>query len=155
MTIKRYPIERDVFTAKVRELGGEVIFMSADNDEIKQSQQLKEIISKGIDILVLDPVNRFRAAEMVRIAHKEGIKVISYDRLIANCDVDVFMTFDANAIGNQMTQYALNKVPQGKYFILGGDKTDMNAVMIDNSIEKTLSSHVKSGKNKYCLQNFY
>jgi D-xylose transport system substrate-binding protein len=146
MTIKRYPVERDVFTAKVRELGGDVIFMSADNDEEKQIVQVQEILKKNIDILVLDPVNRFRAAEMVRTAHNKGIQVISYDRLIANCDVDRFMTFDAYAIGNQMTQYALNKVPQGRYFILGGDKSDMNATMIDDALEKTLSTPIQAGK---------
>jgi len=153
MNGKRYSIERDVFTARVRELGGDVIFMSADNDEEKQIAQVNEILSKDIDILVLDPVNRFRA-EMVRAAHNVGIKVISYDRMIANCDVDEFISFDASAIGNQMTQYALNKVPEGKYFILGGDKSDMNAVMIDNALEKTLSPSIKSGKINIVYKTF-
>jgi len=153
MNGKRYSIERDVFTARVRELGADVIFMSADNDEEKQIAQVNEILSKDIDILVLDPVNRFRA-EMVRAAHNVGIKVISYDRMIANCDVDEFISFDASAIGNQMTQYALNKVPEGKYFILGGDKSDMNAVMIDNALEKTLSPSIKSGKINIVYKTF-
>jgi D-xylose transport system substrate-binding protein len=146
MTIKRYPIERDVFTQKVHELGGEVIFMSADNDEMKQFEQVKEILSKNIDILVLDPVNRFKAAGMVRAAHQKGIKVISYDRLIANCDVDYLMTFDASAIGKQMSEYVTNKMPNGKYYILGGDKTDMNAIMIDDAVTKSLAPSVTSGK---------
>jgi D-xylose transport system substrate-binding protein len=154
MTIKRYPMERDVFTSKIHELGGEVKFMSADNDEAKQTEQVKELLKENVDILVLDPVNRFRAAEMVRGAHKKGIKVISYDRLIANSDVDVFMTFDAYAIGRQMTQYALDKKPKGDYFIMGGDKTDMNAVMINESIEKTLASSVQSGNVKVVYRTF-
>src|SRR6266498_5533092 len=74
---KRFLVERDVFTAKVEELGGKVLFRVADNDEEKQNQQLIELLHKGIDILVLDPVNRFRSAEMVRMAHDKGIKVIS------------------------------------------------------------------------------
>jgi D-xylose transport system substrate-binding protein len=146
MTIKRYPIERDAFTQKVKELGGDVIFMSADNDEAKQLQQLNEILQKDIDILVLDPVNRYRAAEMVRAAHNKNIPVISYDRLVANCDVDAFLTFDASAIGTKMTAYAINKVPAGKYIILNGDKSDINAILIDEAIEKTLAPSVASGK---------
>jgi D-xylose transport system substrate-binding protein len=74
--------------------------------------------------------------------------------MIANCDVDEFISFDASAIGNQMTQYALNKVPEGKYFILGGDKSDMNAVMIDNALEKTLSPSIKSGKINIVYKTF-
>jgi D-xylose transport system substrate-binding protein len=144
MTIKRYLIERDEFTRKVKELGGEVIFMSADNDEHKQMLQEEELLKKNIDILVLDPVNRFSAAEMVRKAHDKGIKVISYDRLVANCDVDAFLTFDPSAIGVKMAQFSLNKIPEGNYFILGGDKTDINAVMIDEAIHKTLAASPKA-----------
>jgi D-xylose transport system substrate-binding protein len=154
MNSKRYPIEKETFTAKVRELGGDVIFMSADNDEEKQIAQVQEILNKDIDILVLDPVNRFRAAEMVRAAHLKGIKVISYDRLIANCEVDRLVTFDAYAIGNLMAQYAVNKVSEGKYLILGGDKSDMNAIMIDQGIDKTLSPFVKSGKIRMVYKSF-
>jgi D-xylose transport system substrate-binding protein len=154
MTAKRYNIERDVFTKKVRELGGDVIFMSADNDEAKQSEQVKELLNKNIDVLVLDPVNRFKAAEMVRAAHQKGIKVISYDRLIANSDVDKFMTFNAFDIGAQMCEYAINKMPIGKFFILGGDKMDMNAVMIDDAVVKFLSPSVKSDKINIVYKTF-
>lgn len=101
MTIKRYQVEHEEFTRKVKELGGDVVFMSADNDELKQNQQAREIL-KGIDVLVLDPVNRFQAAGMVRAAHDKGIPVISYDRLVANCDVDAFVSFDASAVGSKI-----------------------------------------------------
>jgi D-xylose transport system substrate-binding protein len=153
MTIKRYAIEREAFTKKVHELGGEVVFFSADNDEVKQSEQLKEMLNK-IDILVLDPVNRFTAAGMVRSAHEKNIKVISYDRLIANCDVDKYVTFNAADIGTQMCEYVTNKMPAGRYFILGGDKSDMNAVMIDDAIVKFLTPSVKSGKIQVVYKTF-
>jgi D-xylose transport system substrate-binding protein len=154
MNTKRYTIERDEFTKKVKELGGDVVFMSADNDEIKQIQQVNEILQKDIDILVLDPVNRFRAADMVRSAHDKGIPVISYDRLVANCDIDAFITFDANAIGSKMTTYAINKVPHGKYLILNGDKLDINAVLINEAIQKTLAPSVASGNIEIVYQSF-
>ena len=154
LNIKRYQIEKDVFTAKVKELGGQVLFMSADNDEEKQIQQLKELIKEGIDILVLDPVNRFRGAEMVRFAHDKGIKVISYDRLVANCNVDALVTFDANAIGKQMADYAISKKPVGNYIVLGGDKSDINAVLINSAIEKSLEPSIKSGNIKVLFKTY-
>jgi D-xylose transport system substrate-binding protein len=154
LTLKRYLVEKDAFTAKVEELGGKVIFMSADNDEEKQMQQVKDILNQGIDILVLDPVNRFKAAELIRLAHDKGVKVISYDRLAANCDVDAFITFDASAIGKQMTSYALKKKPQGEYIIVGGDKSDINAILINESVEKTLGPSVKSGNIKIQYKTF-
>ena len=151
---RRYLVEKEVFTAKVEQMGGKVFFKSAENDEEKQIQQLKEIIKEGIDVLVLDPVNRFRGAEMVRMAHSKGIKVISYDRLVANCDVDALVTFDANAIGKQMAEYALSKKPVGKYIILNGDKSDINAVMIGDALEKSLGQAVKSGNIKIMYKTY-
>jgi D-xylose transport system substrate-binding protein len=71
---ERYQAERDVFLAKGKELGVQVLFAEADNNEEKQIQQLQVMLKDGIDILVLDPVNRFRAAGMVRMAHDKGIK---------------------------------------------------------------------------------
>jgi ABC-type xylose transport system, periplasmic component len=148
MNTRRYLVEKEVFISKVEELGGKVYFRSADNDEEKQNQQFNDLLKEGIDILVLDPVNRFRGAEMVRKAHEKGIKVISYDRLVANCDVDALVTFDAKAIGRQMASYALTRIPSGNYIILGGDGSDVNALMIEEAIEKALSTSVTSGNVK-------
>jgi D-xylose transport system substrate-binding protein len=151
---KRYLIEKDVFTATVEALGGKVLFMQADNDEEKQIQQLHEILKEKIDILVLDPVNRFRGAEMIRMAHDKGIKVISYDRLVANCDVDALITFDANATGKQMADYSIKNKPTGNYIILGGDKSDINAVMINSAVEKSLEPSLKSGNIKVLFKTY-
>ncbi len=44
--------------------------MSADNDKEKQNQQVNDILDEGIDVLVLDPANRFSAAGGELIACK-------------------------------------------------------------------------------------
>lgn len=146
MTIQRYVTERDAFTEKMNELGGEVIFRQANNDDQYQMKQLDSLLEMNIDILVLDPVNRFTAAEMVRKAHRKGVKVISYDRLISNIDVDAFLSFDPWMVGKQIAEAALKAKPEGNYVILGGDKSDLNAIGIDESITKVLEPHIKSGK---------
>lgn len=146
MTIQRYIIERDEFKSKMNELGMDVIFCQANNDDQYQMKQLDSLLNLGIDILVLDPVNRFTAAEMVRKAHRKGIKVISYDRLISNIDVDAFLSFDPWMVGKQITEAAVKASPEGTYVILGGDKSDLNAIGIDESMQKILEPHVKTGK---------
>ena len=40
--------------------------------------------AQGVDVLVVIPHNAEATAQIVDKAHKEGIKVISYDRLIKN-----------------------------------------------------------------------
>jgi D-xylose transport system substrate-binding protein len=154
VTMKRYLIEKEEFIKKVNSENIEVLFEEAGNDEEKQVQQFNELLDKGIDILVLDPVNRFNAAQMVRKAHNKGIKVISYDRLISNSDVDAYVSFDAKMIGKQMTDYMLRLKPEGNYIILGGDKTDINAIGIDQGQQQALESSVKNGKVKVTYKIF-
>lgn len=145
-TIQRYLIEKDEFGKKIGELGGEMVFKQGNNDDQYQMKQLDSLLDMNIDILVLDPVNRFTAAEMVRKAHRKGIKVISYDRLISNINVDAFLSFDPWMVGKQITEAAVKARPEGTYLILGGDKSDLNALGIDESMMKILDPHVKSGK---------
>jgi D-xylose transport system substrate-binding protein len=147
-TIQRYIVEKEEFTSKINALGGEVIFYDAGNDDQKQMKQLDSLLERNIDVLVLDPVNRFTAAEMVRKAHRKGIKVISYDRLISNIDVDAFLSFDPWVVGKQITEAATKAKPEGIYVILGGDKSDLNAIGIDESMQKVLEPYLSSNSIK-------
>jgi D-xylose transport system substrate-binding protein len=151
---KRYAVERDLFATKISELGGESIFYSADNDADKQMSQLEELLSKGVNIVVLDPVNRFTAAGMVRKIHEFGIKVISYDRLIANCEPDAFISFNSRVIGEQMATYAVSKKPEGKYVLFCGDKSDANALWINEGYHKILQPYINSGKISITYETF-
>lgn len=154
MLNKRYEVERDLFTKKINEAGGEILFYSADNDALLQEKQLDEMLQKGVNLVVLDPVNRFTAAGMVRKLHDKGIKVISYDRLIANCQPDLFVSFDAHVIGEQMANYAITKRPYGNYVILSGDKSDINAVWMNEGFHKVIDPYVKSGKIKLSYEAY-
>ncbi|NJO68569.1 MAG: substrate-binding domain-containing protein [Bacteroidetes bacterium] len=113
-----------------------------------QLKQIDTMLNAGIDILVLDPVNRFSAAEMVRKAHRKGIKVISYDRLISNCEVDAFLSFDSRLTGRQMAEAVTRLKPEGTYVILGGDKSDLNAIGIDAGQQEILTPFISNGKIK-------
>lgn len=148
MNIQRYKTEKEEFTQKMKAFGADVIFRQGDNDDQKQLKQVDSLLEAGIDLLVLDPVNRFTAAELVRKAHRKGVKVISYDRLISNIDVDGFLSFDPWMTGKQMTEVVTRLKPDGNYIILGGDRTDLNAIGIDEGQQQVLEPFVKSGNIK-------
>jgi D-xylose transport system substrate-binding protein len=144
--IQRYIIEKEEFTARCKQLGADVLFKQANNDDRLQTQQLDSLLNAGVAIIVLDPVNRFTAAEMVRKAHRAGVKVISYDRLISNIDVDAFLSFDPWMTGEQMTNAVIKLRPEGTYVILGGDKSDLNVIGIDEGQQKVLKPYIESKK---------
>ncbi|MCX7987187.1 MAG: substrate-binding domain-containing protein [Bacteroidales bacterium] len=141
---KRYVIEKNFAEEKSKEKGAELLFASSDNDEQKQIDQFEEMLNNGAKVIILDPVNRFTAAVMVRKAHEAGVKVISYDRLIVGCRPDAFISFDARKIGELMANYAILRKPKGKYVVLNGDKSDINAVWIQEGIEKQLQPLVST-----------
>lgn len=124
---ERWQKDRDFFVAKAEELGAEVLVQAANGDDAKQLAQAENMIMQGVDVLVVVPHNAEASAAIVDKAHAEGIKVISYDRLIKNSDVDLYVSFDNERVGEMQAQAIVDQVPTGKYVLIEGADTDNNA----------------------------
>ncbi|MDI3310537.1 MAG: substrate-binding domain-containing protein, partial [Thermoanaerobacterium sp.] len=81
---ERWVKDRDIFMAKAKELGAEVFVQNANNDDEDQLKQVKYLLDKKIDVLVIVPNDLKKASAAVEMAKKAGVKVISYDRLVLN-----------------------------------------------------------------------
>ena len=68
----------------------------------------------GIDALVIVAVDQNEAAKIVELAHKYNVKVLSYDRLIKNCDLDLYISFDNVEVGTLQADYLTKRMPAGK-----------------------------------------
>jgi D-xylose transport system substrate-binding protein len=127
---ERWEKDRDLFVQKVEELGGKVLLKVAEGDQEKQYEQAKELMREGIDVLVIVPVNMTSAANIVVTAHRAGIKVLSYDRLINNCNLDYYVSFDNVEVGRLQAEYLTTVKPQGNFAIIGGATSDNNSFLI-------------------------
>jgi D-xylose transport system substrate-binding protein len=148
MVASRFIKEKAYFSEKIKELGGEALVTSADYDAQKQINQASELIEQGAKVLVVNPLNLNTAAVIIRDAHAHNVPVIAYDRLIRNCDLDFFLTFDNVKVGKLMADYATKIKPEGKYILLGGDKADQNAVWVKKGQLDALAPSINSGKIK-------
>ncbi len=148
LVLDRYAKEKSYFTDRMNELGSEALIEIANDDDKLQIQQANELIAKGVKVLIVNPVNLYTSAEIVRSAHNHRIKVIAYDRLICNTDLDYYLSFDNEKVGILMADYVIKKVPEGKYLIFGGDKGDLNAGLVMNGQMKILEQLTGSGKIK-------
>ena len=110
-----------------KEQGVDLKMQICDNDASKQMSQCENLIAQGIDILVLAPHDATSAAAIVDDAKAAGLKVIAYDRLVMDSDVDLYVSFDNFEVGRQMGEYLVGKVPKGNYVVLAGSPTDNNA----------------------------
>ena len=109
------------------EQGVDLKMQISDNDAARQMSQCENLFAQQIDILILAPHDATSASAIVDAAHREGIKVISYDRLVLYSDVDLYISFDNVQVGRLQGKYLTDRVPKGNYVVLGGAPTDNNA----------------------------
>ncbi|WP_066070260.1 sugar ABC transporter substrate-binding protein [Neobacillus soli] len=124
---ERWLRDRDYLVAKGKELGAEVFVEAAERDDAKQIAQAETLISKGVDVLIVVPHNADAAAAIVEKAHAAGIKVIAYDRLITNSDIDLYISFDSILIGELQAKKVVENTPKGKYVLIEGANTDYSS----------------------------
>jgi len=123
----------------------------SDNDAVKQDSQCENLISQGIKVLILAPQDAKSAATIVDKAHKAGIKVISYDRLVMGTDVDVYLSFDNVKVGELQGEYITKLVPKGNYVVLAGAPTDNNATLFKQGAMKFIQPLVDKGDIKIVM----
>jgi D-xylose transport system substrate-binding protein len=126
---ERWQHDRDLFAAKAKELGAEVLVQAANSNDALQNSQAENLITQGVNVLVVVPHNGKSMATIVDAAHKAGVPVIAYDRLINDCDLDLYVSFDNIKVGEYQAQYLTARKPKGNYVLIGGAPTDHNAKM--------------------------
>jgi D-xylose transport system substrate-binding protein len=151
---ERWQKDRDIFTAKVEELGGEVKVLAANGDDATQMSQAEQLISQGVDVLVVIAHNAEATAPIIEKAHKEGIKVIAYDRLINNAEVDYYISFDNVRVGEFQAQAVIEKAPKGNIVYIGGADTDNNAHMFKEGAMNILKPLEEKGDIKIVYDQF-
>ncbi len=139
---ERWYIDRDEFVAAAQKMDADVVVDVAYNDAGEQLEQVRTMISQGIDVLVIIPHDAASAAAAVAMAHRANVKVVSYDRLVLGANVDLYISFDNEKVGRLQAQAMLRAVPEGHYVIVDGPATDYNSVMIRKGIEEVLKPHV-------------
>ncbi len=85
------------------------------------------MINRGVDVLVIIPDNGQVLSNVISEAKREGIKVLAYDRMINNADIDFYISFDNEKVGEMQAESLVQRVPQGNYFLMGGSPVDNNA----------------------------
>lgn len=127
LQLERWQRDRDMFVQRAKELGADVLVQSADGNDAAQVRQAENLLTQGVDVLVVVPHNSEIASSIVDSAKRQNIPVIAYDRLIRNSNVDFYISFDNVKVGELQARYLLDHAPKGNYVLIGGSPTDNNA----------------------------
>lgn len=148
LRLERWQKDRDIFVNKAEELGATVYVQSANGNEQTQISQIENMVSRGVDVLVIIPYNGEVLSNVIKDAKRDGIKVLAYDRLINNADIDFYLSFDNEKVGEIQAQAMVDAKPTGNYFLMGGAPTDNNAKLFRQGQMNILQPKIDSGDIK-------
>ena len=140
--IERWQRDRDIFVSTAKELGAEVNVQNANGDLEQQKKQINYFIDKGMDVIVVICIDSKGLTEEVQRAKDAGIKIIAYDRLLQNTDIDLYISFDNERVGTMMGEALLeNGLAGGNVLMLGGSAVDSNVAMVEKGFRKVMEDN--------------
>lgn len=138
--IERWQRDRDVFVSVAKELGAEVNVQNANGVVEEQQKQIDYFIQKGMDVIVIIAIDPASLRDSVKKAKAAGIRVVSYDRLIDDADIDLYISFDNEMVGEMMARALLIKQIDN-VIMIGGSPTDNNVPMVEGAFKRLMAKH--------------
>ncbi|MCR4266998.1 multiple monosaccharide ABC transporter substrate-binding protein [Nitratireductor sp. ZSWI3] len=126
----------------------------AEDDIPNQLAQIENMITKGVNVLVIAAIDGTTLSNALANANAAGIKVIAYDRLIRDSEhVDYYATFDNFKVGVQQANTLVagleERFPDAQPWnveLFGGSPDDNNAYFFYNGAMSVLQPLIDSGK---------
>ena len=140
LAIERWIRDCDVFLNTAKELGADVIVQNSGNSVEEQNRQIQYLINRNVDVIVIVAKKDDSLTESVQKARSHGIPVISYDRLIRNADISLYLTVDTEKVGEYMAKELYKVKPYGNWFCILGPQEDYNTTFIQTGVNKVLTN---------------
>jgi D-xylose transport system substrate-binding protein len=135
--------DRPDFEKSVEEICSEceILYSNAGGDASKQQSQAEAALTQGAEVLVVDPMDSKSAAAIAEKAKAQSVPVVSYDRLIENGEVDAYVSFDNEKVGELQAETLAKKLkedgsPSGPIIMINGDPADPNAALFKAGAHK-------------------
>lgn len=151
-SLQRWNQDGSNMKAELEAEGFTVDLQYADNDVAKQVEQIENMITKEVDVLVIAAIDGGALSSVLAEAKSEGIEVIAYDRLIMDSDaVGYYATFDNYLVGVIQGQYiidALDLENTSETFtmeVFAGSPDDNNAKFFNGGAMDTLAPYIEDG----------
>jgi D-xylose transport system substrate-binding protein len=118
---RRWAFDLKGIQAQAKKNGDTVLVEYANDDPARQASQVENLLSRGIDSLIITPVDDRAAAQAANAAKAEKVPVISYDIGVRDAPTDFFVERDNLQAGKLQIEEALKVAPSGNYAFFRGD----------------------------------
>lgn len=148
-TYERWLKDGDNIESGLEDLGYDVELQYADDDIPTQSQQIDQMITQGVDALIVGAIDGSALSAQLDAAESADIPVISYDRLLTdNENVGFYVTFDNYQVGvNQANAllYGLGVLDQDFEPAEDAPEGPLNVELFAGSLDDSNSHHFWDG----------
>lgn len=142
---ERWYKDQEALTEELGRLGADVIVQNANNQQELQNQQIESLVEAGVDVLIVIPVSSAGCRRAIAKAKQAGVQVISYERLVLQTDIDLYISFENTNLGRQMGQGLLDYLDKGNVLLINGDEEDQNSVLYRNGYMEVLQPQIDAG----------
>lgn len=138
--IERWLRDQDIFVSTAQNLGAEVYVQNANGDVDEQIAQVEYFIEKEMDAIVIVAVDCYAMSNVVQRAKDAGIVVVSYDRLMMDADLDLYISFNNETVGRMMGESLAENLPYGSDIIcITGPYSDTNVNSVMKGFNEAIS----------------
>ena len=110
------------FESEAQTLGLKTFVVASQQSETVQASQVENMLTQGVDVIVLRPVNAAASMSLVRKCNQAGVPLVAYDSLPQKADVACFIGRDAVEMGKSIAEVAVKAQPKGNYILALGDE---------------------------------
>ena len=148
---ERWIADGNNIKAQLEEAGYEVDLQYAEDDIPTQVSQVENMVTKGVDVLVIAAIDGTALGEVLETAESQEIEIIAYDRLIRDSEaVDYYSTFDNFEVGVQQAESLVKGLEErGKapynVELFAGSPDDNNATFFWDGAMSVLQPMIDSG----------
>lgn len=149
LIVERWREDCDIFVSTAKESGASVIIQDAANSVTEQIKQIDYLINQNVNVLVIIAKEAESLEKVLQKAKAKNIPVISYDRLIRNSEISLFVTVDCEKVGNLMADAIIAVQPTGSLWCIFGSSADYNMELVDKGVHNRLDGEKLSVDVKY------
>lgn len=138
---------------ELEKLGYKTDLQYGEDKVENQVAQIENMITKGVDTLVIASIDGSALTDVLQKAKDEDIQIIAYDRLLMNSEnVDYYATFDNFGVGVLQASYIEEQLKlkegEGPFTIelFGGSPDDNNALINYNGVMSVLQPYIDNGQ---------
>jgi D-xylose transport system substrate-binding protein len=120
--VSRWKFDRQGFVDGVKAAGDTPVVVSAQSDAQKERGLVENMLTQGVDAMVITPVDINTAGQLFKMAKDAGVPTVDYNFVVPNSGADYVIARDSRQFGRNTAEQALKDHPGGNYVIVSGDE---------------------------------